>query len=155
MTSPVVRPAWAAGPPETTLLTVAPPLLDPLEPLPELPPKKPPVPLCPLLLARGQSHAEEGCGADVGRGRPLTRLDLLDDGEGVIDRNGIALGARGLQAETLGGGGVDANHFPGGVDQGSPGISRLDVGIRLDEIRELFARPIEVVACCDRLVEGR
>ena len=50
MTSPVVRPAWAAGPPETTLLTVAPPLLDPLEPLPELPPKKPPVPLCPLLL---------------------------------------------------------------------------------------------------------
>ena len=56
----------------------------------------------------------------MSRGRPLTRLDLLDDGKGVIDRNGVALGARGLQAETLGGGGVDANHFAGGVDQGSP-----------------------------------
>src|SRR5438067_13432075 len=49
ITSPVVSPAFAAGPPDTTPLTVAPPLLDPpFDPLCESPPNRLPAP--PWLL---------------------------------------------------------------------------------------------------------
>ena len=42
ITSPAARPAWATGPPGTTLLTVGPEALEPE------PPNPLPLPLCPL-----------------------------------------------------------------------------------------------------------
>ena len=165
MTSPSARPASWAGPFVTVLATEAPDAVEPVLPvLPELPPKKPPKPpprhaatVAGAAALGVDLDAEEGRLTDVDRGRARTGLDRLRDGERGVDRDGEALGPRGLavvlERGPGRGRGVHPEHVARGVDQRAARVSGLNVGVGLDEAAQLLRRAVTVVTGGDRLVQ--
>ena len=80
---------------------------------------------------------------------------LLGDGDGGVDRDGVSLGARGLEREAGRGGRVHSEHFACGVDERAARVTRLDVGVDLDQPGQVLRISTVLLGRGDRLVKGR
>src|ERR1017187_3003002 len=100
------------------------------------------------------ADTEESCRPDVDGGRLVTGLNLLGDGEGGADGDGISMGSRDPVAGPGRGRRIHAEDLARGVDQWSTGVAGFDPGIDLDEPGEALGVPTVAVTGGDRLAEG-
>src|SRR5207247_1686100 len=97
--------------------------------------------------------AEERRAADVHLLGHAPRDDLLDQRDGAVDRDRVAVGRSGrLEGEADRRGRVDADHALRAVVERPAGVARLEAGVRLDQAGQLLGAVL-FVARGDRSAE--
>ena len=83
-------------------------------------------------------HAEERARPDVHRRGAVTGLDLVGDGERIVDRDGIPVGRATVGDVARRRRGVDPDDLTGGVEERPAGVPRLERGAGLDQVLEVL-----------------